>query len=269
MDKKIAIVGLGNMGYAIAAGLAKNFHGEIIGFDNHPAAVENFKTISSTSCTITSASSEKEAAEKCGIIIYALKPDVILNILRETGDLLKNKLIISIAAGVTLDSITKALPDGTSAVRVMPNTPALISEGMSVLCKNAFVTEKQMSSAENIFKAVGKTLILPEKHIDAVTAISGCGPAYVFTFIQALSDAGVALGLARKDALLLACQTLKGASEMTMQSGEEPISLRNKVTSPGGSTIDAVHVLERAAFSGIVIDAAVKACDKSKKLGEK
>jgi len=269
MDKKVAIIGLGNMGYAIAAGLAKNFHGEITGFDSHPAAVENFKTISSSSCTITSASSEKEAAEKCGIIIYALKPDVILNILRETGDLLKNKLIISIAAGITLDSITKALPEGTSAIRVMPNTPALISEGMSVLCKNSFVTEKQMISAENIFKSVGKTLILPEKHIDAVTAISGCGPAYVFTFIQALADAGVALGLARKDALLLACQTLKGASEMTMQSGEEPISLRNKVTSPGGSTIDAVHVLERAAFSGIVIDAAVKACEKSKKLGEK
>ena len=269
MDKKIAIIGLGNMGYAIATGLAKNFHGEITGFDSHPAAVENFKTISSSSCTITSASSEKEAAEKCGIIIYALKPDVILNILRETGDLLKNKLIISIAAGITLDSITKALPEGTSAIRVMPNTPALISEGMSVLCKNSFVTEKQMISAENIFKAVGKTLILPEKHIDAVTAISGCGPAYVFTFIQALADAGVALGLSRKDASLLACQTLKGSSEMTMLSGEEPISLRNKVTSPGGSTIDAVHVLERSAFSGIVIDAVLKACDKSKKLGEK
>ena len=270
MDKKIALIGLGNMGYSIAAGLSKEISGDITGFDNYPPALDKFKNLSvSSKARIICSASESEAAEKSDIVILALKPDIILKSVEMIKNKLSGKLIISIAAGIKISQIEEILSQQAQIIRVMPNTPALISEAMSVLCPNSAVIPDNIEIATGIFKSIGKTLILPEKHIDAVTAVSGCGPAYVFTFIQALADAGVELGLSRSDSVLLASQTIAGAARMVMDSGDEPISLRNKVTSPGGSTIVGIHVMERAGFSGIVIDAAVKACEKSRQLGQK
>jgi pyrroline-5-carboxylate reductase len=140
---------------------------------------------------------------------------------------------------------------------------------MAALAPNAQCDGADLAHAEEIFSLLGKTLILPEKHFDAVTALSGSGPAYAFTFIQAMADAGVKLGIPRDKAQLLAAQTLRGSAEMVLSSGDDPISLRGKVCSPGGTTIAAVHVLERAGFSGIIMDAVEEAAVVSARLGKK
>jgi pyrroline-5-carboxylate reductase len=178
-------------------------------------------------------------------------------------------VIISIAAGVTIGSIEAITGDKTKVIRTMPNTPAMVGEGMTVLSQNKHVDGVELATAEQIFSLLGKTAVMPEKLLNAVTAISGSGPAYGFTLIQAMADGGVKLGIPRDKAVLLAAQTLKGAAAMVLESGEDPISLRGKVTSPGGTTIAAVHVLERAGFSGIMIDAIEEASRVSEKLGEK
>ena len=168
-----------------------------------------------------------------------------------------------------IKTIENATSPSNKIIRVMPNTPALVSQAMCVICPNTNCTNEDIKLAEDILGAIGKTLILDEKYIDAVTGMSGCGPAYAFTFIQAMADAGVKLGLTRANSVLLACQTLKGSAEMVMQMQAEPFALRNMVTSPGGSTIAGVHVLEKCGFSGIIMDAVEEAAIVSGKLGEK
>jgi pyrroline-5-carboxylate reductase len=199
-------------------------------------------------------------------VILAVKPDVIIPLVRNHAAALKQKPVISIAAGIAIASVKEALGGGT-VIRVMPNTPALIGQGMSVISADASCDGEILKTVEMIFACLGKTMQLPEKLMDAVTALSGCGPAYAFTVIQAMADGGVKLGIPRDKALVLAAQTLAGAANMALASDKGPIELRGMVTSPGGSTIEAVHCLERAGFSGTLIDAIEAAARKSEKLG--
>ncbi len=260
----IGCIGLGNMGSAICTGLAKSAKTKnIIGYDiDSSTATKLSQTI-----PLQTAHSIPELSDKSDIIIIAVKPNIVETVAREITQKQKNMLIISIAAGITLAKLSQWFGDSYRIIRCMPNTPALIGEGMSVL-STVSATEDDLHIAQAIFNALGKVLILPESLMDAVTAVSGSGPAYVFTFIQAMADAGVKSGLSRQDALLLSAQTVYGAAAMVMQ-GDEPITLRGKVTSPGGTTIDAIHVLEKNGFSGIIIDAVEAAYNKSKKLGGK
>jgi pyrroline-5-carboxylate reductase len=260
----IGCAGLGNMGGAIIGGLAKQFPKErLFGYDK-----DNDKA-TDISHQITRCSDLTELVNKSDILIIAVKPDAIRSLLSDIKDVVDGTLVISIAAGITISTIESILGSGKKVIRTMPNTPALVGEGMSVLCPNKNADGADIAHAEEIFSLLGRSLILPEKHLDAVTALSGCGPAYGFTIIQAMADAGVKLGIPRDKAQLLAAQTLKGAAEMVLTSGDDPIALRGKVTSPGGSTIAAVHILERAGFSGIMMDAVEEAAIVSARLGDK
>ncbi len=216
------------------------------------------------------AKSPEVMAGASDILIIAVKPDAVASALGAIKSALSSDaIIVSIAAGISIAAVEKILGRSVKIVRVMPNTPSMIGEGMSVLSPNGNVDDKSLLEVEQIFSKIGRVLTLPEKLMDAVTGLSGSGPAFVFTFIQALADGGVKLGIPRDKALVLAAQTVMGSARYVLESGEDPMALRGKVTSPGGTTIEGIHVLERSGFSGIVMDAVEKAAQKSERLGEK
>ncbi len=209
-------------------------------------------------------------AASCDVIILAIKPQVAASVLRELeGAVSSGKLLISIMAGVKTATIEAAFPEGTRVVRVMPNTPALILEAASAIAAGANGTTEDISLTRRIFELVGKTWQVDEKLIDAVTGLSGSGPAYVLTFIEALADAGVKNGLPRDAALGLAAQTVFGTAKLLLETHDHPAVLRDKVTSPGGTTIAGLHALEQGGFRGTVINAVDAATARSKELGTK
>ncbi len=213
--------------------------------------------------------SNRQAAEAASAVVIAVKPGQVAGVLAECADTLHGKLVISIAAGVSLTSLADCAP-GARIVRVMPNTPALVGQGMSVLCAAKGVTQKEMKTAKDIFAAVGRTEILTDEGLmDAVTGLSGSGPAFAYLFIEALADGGVAAGLSRDMAKQLAAQTLIGAGVMALESGEHTGELKDRVTSPGGTTIAGVFALETGGFRGVVMSAVKAAAKRSRELGEK
>jgi pyrroline-5-carboxylate reductase len=265
--KTIGCFGAGNMGGAILSRLAAGMDPGLLAvydIDAGKAAAMSRKT------GITAPTSSEDLARKSDVIIIAVKPDAVASVLGAVKGVLSSEtIIVSIAAGVSIGSIEKILGGSAKIVRVMPNTPAMVGEGMSVLSPNSNIDDDSLLEVEQIFSKIGKVLVLPEKLMDAVTGLSGSGPAYVFTFIQALADGGVKLGIPRDKALVLAAQTVLGSAKYVLESGEDPTALRGKVTSPGGTTIEGIHVLERSGFAGIVMDAVEKAAQKSQRLGEK
>jgi len=216
-----------------------------------------------------STSGEASVLADCGIVILAVKPQVITGILQnQRQHFNKEQLVISIAAGISLAALEASLAGcGCRVVRVMPNTPALVMEGASALCGGSLVSNEDMESARMIFDAVGKSVVLSETEMDAVTGLSGSGPAYVFSFIEALIDGGVKVGLTRQIAETLALQTVLGATRLAISTGEHPADLRAMVTSPGGTTIAGLHEMEKAGFQGIVMDAVEAATRRSRELG--
>jgi pyrroline-5-carboxylate reductase len=262
----IGCLGAGNMGSAIVSGMVKSIpSGSIYCFDENAQKSRHL----ADRCGVVAVSSAIELCRACGIVILAVKPDVVHSLLDSVRDSIESRLIVSIAAGVSISSLQEHFQVAQRMIRVMPNTPALIGEGMSVICAGESAGDEDAARVEYLFGLIGRTMRLPEKLMDAATALSGCGPAYVYTVLQAMADGGVKMGIPRDRALMLAAQTVLGSARMVMESGGDPISLRGAVTSPGGSTIDAVHVLERAGFSGIIIDAIEQAALKSAKLGGK
>lgn len=262
MSKTIGFIGLGNMGSAILHGLKNSGTTyAYAGFDTRENITSSLKG------DITPCANLQQCFDISDIVILAVKPNVMNEVLSSvTSD--SNTLHISIAAGITIESMEAALGKDSKIIRVMPNTPSLIGKGMSVLAANGRVSQEELDEAAALFGTIGKTLIMPEKLINAVTGVSGCGPAYGYTFIQAMADGGVKMGLSRTDALTLAAQTLLGAAAMVLETGEAPITLRNMVTSPGGSTIAAVHKLERGGISGIIMDAVEEAAKVTEQLGK-
>lgn len=208
--------------------------------------------------------------EKCKIIILAVKPQTMKSLLEDCLSKVTNDhMLVSIAAGLPISFYESCLENkGLKIIRVMPNTPALVLEGASALSKNVNVTEEELRIAEEIFLAVGEVVILDEVHLDAVTGLSGSGPAYVFSFVEALVDAGVKAGLTRAISEKLAMQTVSGSVKLLKESGEHPAALRGKVTSPGGTAITALHVLEKVGFHGIIMDIVESAVNRSKELGQ-
>lgn len=208
--------------------------------------------------------------ENCRIIILAVKPQTMKALLEECRDRVQAQhIVISIAAGLPISFYLKMIgKSDTKIIRVMPNTPALVLEGASALSRNNNVSDDELRAAEEIFLAVGEVVILDEVHLDAVTGLSGSGPAYVFSFVEALIDAGVKSGLTRAVSTKLALQTVSGSIKLLRESGEHPASLRGKVTSPGGTAITAIHVLEKVGFHGIIMDVVESAVVRSKQLGD-
>lgn len=210
-----------------------------------------------------------ELTSACPIVILAVKPQVMGKVLEQYRGLITgDHLVISIAAGVTIGMIEQGLGDAAKVIRVMPNTPALVLAGASALSPNRNVSPEAMEAALQIFSAVGSCVQVNESLIDAVTGLSGSGPGYVFTFIEAMIDGGVLAGLPRPVAEKLVLQTVYGSAKMAMETGESPAVLKGRVTSPGGTTITGLQVLEESGFRGAVMSAVEAASERSRELGQ-
>jgi pyrroline-5-carboxylate reductase len=210
-----------------------------------------------------------DVVHKAEIIVLAVKPQKVALVLGEVAAHLKpHALVISIAAGTPVAAIEQRLPRGTRVVRTMPNTPALVGAGATAIAAGGHATADDLEIARRIFDAVGKTVLLDEEQMDAVTGLSGSGPAYVFLIIEALSDAGVKMGLARYNAQALAAQTVLGSAKLLLETNEHPGRLKDMVTSPGGTAIAGLHTLEAGGLRTTLINAVEAATRRSRELGE-
>lgn len=265
---KLAIIGLGNMGQAIVSGILKSniLKAEQITAADKKFADPDFKVKDQFS-DITITADNQQAVKEADYVILAVKPQIINFVLEDIKDVAASKVIISIAAGVNTSVLSKYFTNNTKIIRVMPNTPALVAEGMSALYYSPAVEADEKAFVEKMFNSFGKTTEVEESDMDAVTGLSGSGPAFVYIFIEALADAGVLKGLDRKTALKLAAQTVKGGAEMVLSSGNHPAELKDMVCSPAGTTIAGVAELESNAFRSAVINAVQKAATRSEELG--
>jgi pyrroline-5-carboxylate reductase len=210
-----------------------------------------------------------EVAEFAEVLIVAVKPDQVEGVLHElAGKISERHVVVSIAAGVTLARLAGALQAGTRVVRVMPNTPALVGASASAFALGGSASGEDAALVQRIFSAVGVAFQVKESLLDAVTGLSGSGPAYGYAIIEALSDGGVAAGLPRDVATKLAAQTMLGAAKMVLETGQHPGALKDMVTSPGGTTIEGLHELEKGRLRGTLMNAVRAAAEKSKKLGQ-
>lgn len=265
---KIGFLGAGKMATALARGFvnAKLVKaGQLFAADPHEPARQQFAAATGAQ-TVAANLAVAQAAQ---VLILATKPDQVAAALAEiSGAFTSKHLLISIAAGVPLAKLEAGLPAGARVIRVMPNTPALVGAGASgyALGKNATAADGEL--AGKLLAAVGVALLVKESLLDAVTGLSGSGPAYVYQFIEALSDGGVAAGLPRDVATKLAAQTVLGGAKMVLATGIHPGALKDQVTSPGGTTIEGVHELEKGKLRGVVMSAVRAAAEKSKKLGQ-
>lgn len=266
---KLFFIGTGKMATAIASGVVKSKllgASQIGGYDVNEAAAAMFS--GATGCDVSSGKKFPDAMEKSEAVFIAVKPQVIEDALRPYCHLLKDKLVISIVAGVSLEKL-KDLTGASRIIRVMPNTPAMVGAGMAAYSAAPEATEQDIEFTGKLFSAVGMSLQLPENYLDAVTAVSGSGPAYVFEFIQAMADGGVAEGLPRDVALKLAAQTVLGAAVMVLKTGAHPQQLKDNVTSPAGTTSRALELMAERGFAGIVMQSVRAAAARSRELGGK
>ena len=263
----IGFLGAGRMATALAQGFVKTGlvkPGQIFASDVFPAACKAFG--SATRSRICG--SNADVLNSASVIFLAVKPQQSAEVLAEIQPhFTPRHLLISIAAGVTLTKMESALPVKARVIRVMPNTPALIGASASAFACGASATKSDAALALRLLASVGIAVEVKESLLDAVTGLSGSGPAYVYQFIEALSDGGVASGLPRDLATKLAAQTVLGAAKMVIETGEHPGALKDAVTSPGGTTIEGIHELEKGKLRGTVMNAVRAATEKSKKLG--
>lgn len=263
----IGFIGAGKMATALAKGWVKAGFcapAEIIASDAAPAAREAF----AREVGARTVESNREIAGNAAVLVLAVKPNQVLDVLRELRSALApRQLVLSIAAGVPLARLEEAAGDGARLIRVMPNTPALVGECAAAYTLGTTATAEDAALAQRLFSAVGVAYAVKEPLLEAVTGLSGSGPAYACLIIEALSDGGVAAGLPREAALRLAAQTLVGAGRMVLETGMHPGALKDMVTSPGGTTIEGLHELERAGVRGALISAVRASADKARKLG--
>ncbi len=269
MDKSIGFIGAGNMGSAmiggiIEAGFAKAENVCVFDLDKEQV---NFLA---QEYGIQPVESLDEMLNQSRMIVLAVKPNIYPSVLEQLKDpLTEEHIIITIAAGVTLGQVEKIVGAKHKIVRSMPNTPALVQKGMAALCVNSQVSEDEFQMVGEMFNSFGKWEKVNETLMDSVVAVSGSAPAYVFLFIEAMADAAVQGGMARKQAYAFAAQTVMGAASMVIETGKHPGELKDMVCSPGGTTIEAVRSLEKNGFRSAVIEAMVDCMDKSAKMGGK
>lgn len=261
----IGFIGAGNMAEAIIGGILKRglyTPREILIYDVRTERTEEL----SGSLSVGVSKTPQDLARDSRVVIIAVKPDKVTPVLEGVKESLKGKLVISIAAGIPIQSIQAVIGTDSKVVRVMPNTPALVLEGMSALCASKSCSEDDVQIACGIFSAVGRCARVEEKMMNAVTALSGSGPAYCFLFIEALADGGVRAGLPRDLAMELAAATVRGSATMVLDTAKHPGVLKDMVTSPGGTTIEGVSLLESKGFRSAVMDAVFAAYVKAGKL---
>lgn len=261
---KIGIIGLGKMGEAIAEGLQHS--GGKFSITGTTYSKESATEVAKR-LKLTVHTDNRKLVASSKIILLCVKPHQAEKVLEGIAEILtEDHLLISIAASITTEQLRSWSGGQASIIRAMPNTPCLIGEGMTVLCGSSNVTQSQMKTAEEIFGPLGKTAVVEESLMDGVTGLSGCGPAYVYLMIEALSEAGVKVGLSRKVATLLAAQTLAGAAKMVLERGDHPAALKDEVTTPAGCTIDGLMALEEGKLRVTLIKAVLAATRRSKTL---
>jgi len=267
--KRLAFVGGGNMAEAMIRGLLA---AKLMAPDDllvSDVREERLAYLKETYRVHTSASNP-EVASKAEVVLLAVKPQIMGEVLDGLIDVINgDKLIVSIAAGITTTFISDRFPGTVRVIRVMPNTPALVLEGASALTRGNHATLDDLEIAKRLFRAVGKVVIIEESLMDAITGLSGSGPAYIFLIIDALSDAGVKVGLPRDVAQLLAAQTVLGAARMVLDTKKHPGELKDMVTSPGGTAIVGLHTLEQGGLRTTLINAVEAATRRSKELGQR
>ena len=264
--KKIGIIGVGNMGEAILRGLhQKGMAQGIVVSEIRPDRRAYLKK----NYGVEAIPDNRNLASQVQVIILAVKPQELKGVLQEISPVLDSTtLLISIVAGASLGAIASILAKDVRLVRAMPNIAALALESATALSPGGEVSAEDMETAQEIFNAMGRTVIISESLMDAVTGMSGSGPAYVSLFIEALADGGVRMGLPRKDALEMAIQTVLGTARLLSEHGEHPAHLKDKVASPGGTTIAGIAVLEAKGFRGAVMEAVAAATQRSKELAK-
>jgi pyrroline-5-carboxylate reductase len=268
-DKKICIIGTGNMGEALVSGLISSASSKpknIICTDVREAKLKAIQENYGVQTTLDNL----DAVAISDIVIYAVKPQIMAAVLNETaGKLDMSKLIISIAAGVPMEAIESRLSKKLRLIRVMPNIAAAVKEAATAVAAGKHATKEDIKLAMAIFNSIGKTVFIPENYLmDAITGLSGSGPAYIFLIAEAMADAGVKVGLSRQDALFLSAQTVLGAAKMLIETQEHPGQLRDRVTSPGGTAIAGLATLEQGGLRTTLINAVEVATNRSKELGE-
>jgi pyrroline-5-carboxylate reductase len=267
--KRIGFIGAGNMAEALLKGLLKSgvFEREQIILSD---VIEERLHLLSSLYGVRATLKNKDVVKSSDLVVLAIKPNAISGVLNEIkGFLTPKKILISIAAGITTSYIADAIKKRMKIVRVMPNTPALVLMGASVLYFNSRINQKEKDDIKRIFESVGIVDVVEyEDLLDAVTGLSGSGPAYVAMFIEALSDGGVKMGLSKNLALRLSAQTVYGAAKMVLEGGLHPAEFKDKVSSPGGTTIEGIHELEVGGFRGCVISAVQAATRRSRELSK-
>ena len=263
----MGFLGAGQMATALAkswtaAGLV--CAGKCSAADPYAPGRETFTTSSGIPC----GTSNGDVVQRCSVIVLAVKPQVLPGVLKEIRPAIApHHLVISIAAGITLSQLADGLGESTRIVRVMPNTPALVGMSATAFAANSNATPADVELVSRLFGAIGVAFPVAEKLLDAVTGLSGSGPAYVYVMIEALADGGVLAGLPRDMALRLAAQTVLGSAQMVLTTGRHPGELKDAVASPGGTTIAGLHALEQAGFRGAIMDAVLAASERAAELG--
>ena len=268
-NRRLTIVGAGNMGEALLRGLLRS---GAITPDRVAVTVRRQERLTHLQSTygVTVGTDNVAAVRDADVVVLAVKPQILDRVLVEIASSVKpTALVISIAAGIPTSNIEGRLAAGVRVVRAMPNTPALVDAGATAIVGGAHAEPDDLARVRAIFEAVGKVIEVEEGLLDAVTGLSGSGPAYVFMIIEALSDAGVKVGLPRYQAQALAAQTVLGSAKLLIETGEHPGVLKDRVTSPGGTAIAGLHTLEEGGLRTTLINAVVAATARSRELGAK
>ncbi len=265
---RIGFVGGGNMAEAIIKGLLRGT------FPANEIAVgepgEERRTFLADRYGVAVLTDNREVVKNCDLIVLAVKPQIAREVLEGIASAFsEDKLLVSILAGASTGTLERAFAGAPRVIRAMPNTPALVGEGATALCPGRFATIDDLLTARHLFESVGTVQVVNEGQMDAVTGLSGSGPAYVFTLIEAMADGGVEEGLPRDVALALAVQTVLGAARLVREGGEHPAILRDRVCSPGGTTIAGMKTLEERGFRAALMAAVGRAAGRSRELGNK
>ncbi len=266
--KKLALIGAGKLGEGLLSGMLSAqlvTAGKVVATVAHQPRADTL----SEKHGIKAHTNNREAVSGANLVLVCLKPQQVKGFLQEVKkELRKDALIISAAASVTTALIERELGHAARVVRAMPNTPCLIRQGMTALAAGKHATDEDVKTAQEIFSSMGRTVVVDEKHMDAITGLSASGPAYVYMIIESLAEAGVKLGLPRELSTELSAQTLLGASTLVLHTGEHPAKLKDFVTTPAGCTIDGLLELEEGGLRVTLIKAVVRAAERARQLVE-
>ncbi|GGG70915.1 pyrroline-5-carboxylate reductase [Edaphobacter dinghuensis] len=265
---RVAILGTGKMGGILLQAFLKNnlvSPDQIFATVHHPDRAQALSAQFGVEVTTDNLA----AAQQADVILLGVKPIQVPGVIEQIKSALSpDKLVLSFAASVTTRSIEAAAGHDLGVIRAMPNTPAMLAAGVTALCGGRFVSEEQMAIAQRIFQTVGRTVVVDEKHMDAVTGLSGSGPAFLYIIIEALAEAGVNVGLPRDVATLLAAQTTLGSARMVLETGYHPALLKDAVTTPAGCTVDGILELEEGGLRVTLIKAVKRATQRAKELAK-